>query len=884
MIKITPAIFVKTQSLLLAFVLLLACSTSVNAQRNISLNDGWTFKKEHGTSEKITLPHTWNAFDVLDDEPGYYRGLGIYTRLLKLDDSFKGKEIALVFNGVAQEAEVLVNGQSAGKHIGSYTRFIVPITKFLNYKNDLIEVRANNRFNEDIPPLTADFTFFGGIYRNVSLLVTEAVHFSTGDHASSGVYISTPDVSAAKASVHVRSLIDNASLSARKIQIQTRIFNAEGKEIASQLSDVKFASKENKVVVQDFKSISQPKLWSPEKPYLYRVISKIIDAKTKAVLDEVSNPLGFRWFKFDAEKGFFLNDKPVKIIGASRHQDYEGLGNAVPDALQVRDVELLKEMGGNFLRVAHYPQDPMVLEACDRLGILASVEIPVVNTITETEAFTSNCLNMQTEMIRQNFNHPSIVIWAYMNEILLRPKFSNDKPRQQVYYENIRQLAQKLDDLTRKEDPLRYTMLVNHGAWDVYNKVGLTKIPMIVGWNLYSGWYSGVPADFAKFLDRHHKELPNVPFLVTEYGADADPRIRSFEPVRFDKSVEYGLKFHQTYLNAMLERPFVGGGMAWNLADFNSETREETMPHINNKGLLTIGRQPKDTYFLYQAYLSEKPFLKITSAQWKQRSGVADSASLVSSQNIQVATNQASAELFLNGKSLGIKDAVDHICTWTVAFVDGKNQLSVVSGALNDHADINFQLQPYKFSDPIPFKDMNILLGSKRYFIAEKEQELWMPDQPYRTNSWGWIGGEPYKGTNNRILYGSDKNILETDNDPIYQTQRVGIKQFKLDVPDGEYELTLHFAELVGGDTKEALAYNLDNNHKKEVVEQRIFDVEINGESFMSKLNLAADFGYTKAVKKKVRLTVANKKGISIDFTSIEGKPVLNALQLRKIY
>ncbi|RYD73207.1 MAG: glycosyltransferase [Sphingobacteriales bacterium] len=211
MIKITPAIFVKTQSLLLAFVLILACSTSVNAQINISLNDGWMFKKEHGTSEKINLPHTWNAFDVLDDEPGYYRGLGIYTRLLKLDDSFKGKEIALVFNGVAQEAEVLVNGQSAGKHIGSYTRFIVPITKFLNYKNDLIEVRANNRFNEDIPPLTADFTFFGGIYRNVSLLVTEAVHFSTGDHASSGVYISTPDVSAAKASVHVRSLIDNAS-------------------------------------------------------------------------------------------------------------------------------------------------------------------------------------------------------------------------------------------------------------------------------------------------------------------------------------------------------------------------------------------------------------------------------------------------------------------------------------------------------------------------------------------------------------------------------------------------------------------------------------------------------------------------------------------------
>jgi len=864
--------------------MLCTISLSVHAQKNSSLNEGWAFHKENGITEQVNLPHTWNAFDVLDDEPGYYRGIGIYKRKLKLDASAKGKEIFLVFNGVAQEAEILVNGKPAAKHTGSYTKFIVPISKLLNYQDDLIEVKANNRFNEDIPPLTADFTFFGGIYRNVSLLISEPIHFSKADNASSGIYITTPNVSAAMASVNVRSLIDNSSSSAKKIQINTSIINAEGKVIASQISGVNVISGEQKTILQDFKSIKQPALWSPGNPYLYRVVSKIIDVKTKAILDEVSNPLGFRWFKFDAEKGFFLNDKPLKIIGASRHQDYENLGNAVPDALQIKDIELLKQMGGNFLRVAHYPQDPMILEACDRLGILASVEIPVVNTITETDAFTNNCLNMQKEMIRQNFNHPSIVVWAYMNEILLRPKFTNDKPRQQVYYEHIRELAQKLDDLTRKEDPSRYTMLVNHGAWDVYNKVGLTKIPMIVGWNLYSGWYSGVPADFAKFLDRHHKELPNTPFMVTEYGADADPRIRSFEPVRFDKSVEYAVKFHQTYLNAMLERPFVAGGMAWNLADFNSETREETMPHINNKGLLTIGRQPKDTYFLYQAYLADKPYLKIASAQWKNRVGIADSSALVSHQNIQVATNQTSAELFINGKSMGLKNAVDHICDWKVPFVNGKNQLKVVSGGLIDNADIDFQVEAFSFADNIPFKNLNILSGSKRYYIDGNEQQLWIPDQQYKPGSWGWIGGEPYKGTNNRILYGSDKNILETNDDPIYQTQRVGIKQFKFDVPDGEYELTLHFAELVGGDTKEALAYNLDNNHKKEVGEKRIFEVSINNQPFIQKLNLAEDFGYTKAVKKKVRLTLTNGTGISIDFKPIEGKTVLNALQLRKVY
>lgn len=877
----------KSKPLLCLLIALTVCYQTFaqgTGRTTISLNDQWEFNKPDGKPEMVNLPHTWNDKDVLDDVPGYYRGLGTYKKTLKLDESAKGRSVYLVFNGVAQEAEILINGKSAGQHIGSYTRFIVPISKFLNYKNDVIEVRANNRFNEDIPPLTADFTFFGGMYRNVSLLITDPVHFSQKENGSSGIFITTPVVSAQSASINIKSSVENNASSGKKVQIISSIFNDSGEQITSVSSTVTLAKGEKKSIVQDIKSIKNPSLWSPKNPYLYRVVTKIVDLKTSLVMDQVSNPLGFRWFKFDANEGFFLNGKPLKLMGASRHQDYENLGNATPDALQVKDVELLKAMGGNFLRVAHYPQDPLILEACDRLGILASVEIPVVNTITESEAFTKNCLNMQTEMISQNFNHPSVIIWAYMNEVLLRLKFSNDKPRQQIYFDHVRELAQKLDSLTRKQDPTRYTLLVNHGAWDIYNKVGLTKIPMIVGWNLYSGWYSGVPADFAKFLDRHHKELPNTPFMVTEYGADADPRIRSNEPVRFDKSVEYAMKFHQVYLNAMLNRPFVAGGMAWNLADFNSETREETMPHINNKGLLTIGRQPKDTYFLYQAYLSDKPFLKITSAQWKERSAIADSGKLVSTQNIQVATNLKSAELFLEGKSLGIKEAVDHLIEWKVPFADGINQIKVVSGNQNDQADISFQLQPFHFSDKIAFKDINILLGAKRFYIDNQEHQLWMPDQPYRKGSWGYIGGEPFKGTNNRISYGSDKNILGTENDPVYQTQQVGIKQFKFDVPDGEYDLSLHFAELIGGELKEALAYNLDNNHKKEVEEKRVFSVSINTIPFMEQVNLAADFGYATAIKKKTRVTVQGGKGIVVDFIAIEGKPVLNAIQLRKVY
>lgn len=852
----------------------------------ISLNDQWKFSKDqHGTAaavslanlswETVSLPHSWNALDVMDDEPGYYRGTGWYKRKLAADPSLKDKNVFISFSGASQETEVYINGKLAGSHTGGYTKFIVPVSPFLNYKDDEIEVKVNNRFNEDIAPLTADFTFFGGIYRNVDLIVSDQVHLSKNDHGSSGVYITTPAVSKESATVKVRSLIDNSSAVVKKIQVNTQVTNADGAVIASVTSSLSVIPGQQKEVIQDFKSIKDPRLWSPETPYLYRVITKITDTKTKSVLDQVSNPLGFRWFRFDAGKGFFLNGEPLKLIGASRHQDYEGLGNAVPDALQIRDIELLKEMGGNLLRVAHYPQDPQILEACDRLGILASVEIPVVNTITESDAFTANCKNMQIEMIRQNFNHPSIVIWAYMNEILLRPKFSNDKARQQIYYDHIRDLAQTLDSLTRKEDPSRYTMIANHGAFDLYNKVGLTKIPMLVGWNLYSGWYSGSPQDFGKFLDRHHKELADKPMLVTEYGADADPRIRSFLPVRFDKSLEYAIKFNQVYLNDIINKPFVSGAMVWNLADFNSETREETMPHINNKGLLTIGRQPKDTYFLYQAYLLKTPFLKIASASWKNRSGAADSARSYSTQPLQVATNLKFAELFLNGKSLGVKEAADHICEWQVPFVNGLNKLRVVAENNSDEMEVDFH---------IPAGTVNVLVGAKRYYTDEKLHQLWVPDQPYKKGSWGYIGGDAFKGTNNRMSYGSDKNILETDDDPIYQTQQVGIEQFRFDVADGEYELSLYFAELIGGVTKEALAYNLDNNHVKEKVEQRIFDVSVNGNPFLEKLNLAADYGYTTAVKKKTRIIVQGGKGILIEFKAIEGKPVLNAVQLRKIY
>lgn len=856
----------------------------------LGLNDQWSFSKTEQNWEKITLPHTWNAKDVMDESPGYYRGTGWYKRTLKTNVLMKDKALFLYFDGVNQEAEVFVNGQLAGKHAGGYTRFIVPVSKYLKFNGDFkneIKLKVSNLHQEDIAPLSADFTFFGGVYRKVSLVMTDPVHFFNGEYGADGVYINTPQVSAETARLQVKSVLKNTDQKDRRLRLNTVLYDKTGKMMSQKNVLVSLKSGAQKTIAVELPKIDQPELWSPDTPVLYRVVSSIVDASDSKVLDEISNVVGFRWFKFDAKNGFFLNGKALKLMGASRHQDYEGLGNAVPDALQIRDVALLKEMGGNFLRVAHYPQDPVILEACDRLGILASVEIPIVNAITESEAFSENCKRMQQEMIRQNFNHPSVVMWAYMNEVLLRPKYGNDKIRQELYFKHVRELAESLEELTRKEDSSRYTMMALHGDFERYHRVGLTKIPMVIGWNLYQGWYGGELSGFGEFLDKHHRELPDKPLLITEFGADADPRIRSFNPVRFDKSVEYAIKFSQVYLNEMLSRPFVNGGMVWNLADFSSESREESMPHVNNKGLLTLGRQPKDTYYLYQAYLLKQPFLKIASKHWKERTGTAEASKSFSVQQVQVATNLPDAELFLNGKSLGVKESIDRICTWEVPFVAGKNDLKVLTktqAELTDQVTIDFTLLPYIFSDHHDFNRLNVLLGSERFFIEEANHTLWSPDQPYRKGSWGYIGGTAFKSGNNRIPYGSDKNIFGTDLDPIYQTQRMGLSAYKMDVPNGYYELDLYFSELLGGAQKEALAYNLDNFESKEITQQRVFTVLVNAVEFLKDFNIHEEYGYTNAAKKTIRIEVIDGKGITLDFIPLKAETVLNALSLRRLY
>jgi beta-galactosidase len=871
------------------------------SRTTINLISGWQFTKDPqvtGTGatipgakwEPVQLPHSWNTLDVMDDEPGYYRGPGWYRKKLVFKPSDKGKPIYLRFEGANQSTEIYINGSKAESHTGGYTAFQFPIHPWLHFDGRINEllVKVDNSYNADIPPLTADFTFFGGLYRDAWLITLEPVHFTMDDNGSNGVFISTPQVSEENAKIQLKGVIINTQSTTRRIHIDTRILDRTGKQIKLLRSTELLQPGSRTVFNHDIPSFANPRLWSPDDPYLYTVTSTIVDAQSGKMLDVVTNPLGFRWFQFDADKGFFLNGKSFKLIGASRHQDRPGMGNAVPDKLAVEDVTLLKKMGGNFLRVAHYPQDPDVIEACDRLGLLASVEIPVVNEITESEDFYRHCDTMLVEMIRQQYNHPSIIVWCYMNEVLLRLHFNDDKERQKIYISNVTRLARRLDSIVRKEDPYRYTMIANHGDFDRYHNAGLTDIPMIVGWNLYSGWYGGQLENFPAFLDKHHQQLPSKPVVVSEYGADADPRIRSLHPVKFDKSVEYSLRFHQYYLQEILKRPFVSGGMIWNLADFNSETREETMPHMNNKGLLMWDRTPKDLYYFYQANLTKTPFVKIASSYWTTRTGIADPVARVCYQPLQVATNLDSVQLIVNGKAQGWKKPAQGICEWKIPFVNNLNNIEakgILKGKnYNDHIRIHFLLQPYHLQDAsVPFKEMNILLGADRFFLDKTGNRIWQPDQPYRTGSWGSIGGQPFKiSGNTRLPYGSDKNITGTDNDPIYQTQQTGITAYRLDLPNGEYEVSLHFAELQGVKGKD-LVYNLSDSSKKDQSPHRRFNVYVNNVRVLENFDIAAQYGPAIPVIKKHTLSIKDGEGIQISFKAVEGEPVLNAIRVRRM-
>lgn len=884
------------------FILLFIVGWAQAQQRVVyTINDGWKFTKgspfeaqltgcDDSSWETVNIPHTWNDKDADDETPGFYRGPVWYRKQLFIDKSQEGRQAVIYFEGANQEVRFYLNGQFVGEHKGGYTRFCFDITPHLRYgQENLFAIYVNNVYNPNIPPLSADFTFFGGIYRDVYLQFMNPVHIATNDYASSGVYIRTPEVNNSAASVEITTLLTNDMPQATEIRVENIICDADGKEVKKTQAEVKLAAGETKTDISKKIKIDSPRLWDIDDPYRYMVYTRIFDKRKGTLLDEVVNPLGLRWFKFDSEKGFFLNGKGRKLIGTARHQDYFQKGNALRDELHVQDVLLLKEMGGNYLRVSHYPQDPVIMEMCDKLGIVTSVEIPVVNAVTETEEFLHNSVEMAKEMVRQDFNRPSVMIWGYMNEIFLRRPYTEGKQLED-YYRFTEKVARALEATIREEDPSRYTMMAYHNMPQYYEDAHLTEIPMIQGWNLYQGWYEPDINEFQRLLDRAHKAYKGKVLMVTEYGPGVDPRVHSYQPERFDFSQEYGLVYHKHYLNEMMKRPFIAGSSLWNLNDFYSESRVDAVPHVNNKGVVGLNREKKNVYWFYKTALSRRPILVIGNREWKSRGGVVNTAQKECIQSVPVFSNAEEVELFVNNKSLGKKKIEDNYALFDVPFVGGENLLEAVAvtgdNKLRDMLRIQFQLVGSQLKDEaVPFTEINVMLGSPRYFEDRAANVAWIPEQEYKPGSWGFIGGTSYRRkTGFGTMLGSDIDIHGTDMNPIFQTQRVGIKSFKADVPNGEYSVYLHWAELESDKEREALVYNLGADSEQTFAGNRSFGISINGTTVSDDFNVARDYGYARAVIKKFVITVKDGKGVSVDFHKKEGEPILNAIRIYRNY
>ncbi|RLD86753.1 MAG: hypothetical protein DRJ07_00025 [Bacteroidetes bacterium] len=869
----------KNRSLVIfLFAIFFSCSSnkeSTKPRLKLKINENWEFITDELTDEQallnisenakiISLPHTWNKNDLLDSVT-YKRGKFQYNKKLNINRSFKNKKLFLHFEGVNQIADIYINSKFVQQHKGGYTAFTVEITDYIHYgnnKENILSVVVDNRFNKNIPPLSGDFNFYGGIYRNVWLIATNYVHFSLSDYGSKGIYISTPKVSETGATVKVEGLIENQSEDKKNIVVINTVTGKDGEEVCRFESELSVNAHDEVNFASTSETITNPQLWSPDKPNLYSVSTELFeDGK---LIDRIDNPFGFRYYSFDAQKGVFLNGKHIKLMGSNRHQDFAKLGNSLPDSLHITDMEIAKKAGFNFIRLAHYPQSPVVLNKADELGLIVWEEIPVVNYVTTSQEFKENSELMLKEMIHQHFNHTSILFWGYMNEVFLN---DSDGKRGEImnfpdeYLKWTVAFAKRLDSLAHNIDPFRFTAIAIHQN-HLYNETTMNNIPDVVGYNLYQGWYFGKAESFGRFIDNEHSNYPERRFILSEYGAGSDIRLHTKKPERFDFTIEFQQNYLENYFQMIMERPFIGAASIWAQNDFRSDARGDTRSKINQKGLLTLNREYKDIYFMYKANLNPEPMVYIASRNYKKRNGIFKFGNLQEKQFVKVYSNIKEVELFINGQSLGEK-SMDSLnkAVWEVPFKNGANVLEVKAEkqgeTYRDELEVDFSYRPAILKDSeIPFTSLRVNVGSNAEYV-DSEDFTWLADQKYREGSFGYFSGKFVKLTKNRI-----KSFKDT---PLYYSFNEGIKAYKIDVPDGEYELELHFIE--------------NENIKPG---EREFSIIINNEAIINSFDIARSFGQSKAVIKRFPINIKDNQSLTIEFANNCGLPILSAIKLEK--
>lgn len=659
-------------SRLVSVVLFMLWGMSMFAQRqDILLNNDWNFRFSHqvqkGTEVRVDLPHTWNAQDALSGKIDYKRGIGNYEKNLFIRSEWKGKRLFIRFEGVNNIADVFVNRRHIGEHRGGYGAFIFEITGKVEYgKENSILVRVNNGEQLDIMPLVGDFNFYGGIYRDVHLLITDETCISPLDYASPGVRLIQDSVSHRYAKVRAIVDLSNGSSGNQEVELNVRLLDGQ-RVVKEGTKNVNLSG--NEVMQQELTfEIDQPHLWNGRQdPFLYQ--AEVTLFRNGQMVDRVTQPLGLRFYRIDPDKGFFLNGKHLPLQGVCRHQDRSEVGNALRPQHHEEDVALMLEMGVNAVRLAHYPQATYFYDLMDKNGIIVWAEIPFVGPggyndkgFVDLPAFRANGKEQLKELIRQHYNHPSICVWGLFNELTEL----GDNPVEYI---------KKLNVLAHQEDTTRPTTSASNQMGD------LNFITDAIAWNRYDGWYGGTPADLGKWLDRMHKDHPKICIAISEYGAGAsiyhqqDSLVKTV-PTSWWHPENWQTYYHIENWKTISSRPYVWGSFVWNMFDFGAAHRTEgDRPGINDKGLVTFDRKVrKDAFYFYKAnWNREEPMLYLT--------GKRNTVRTQRLQTITAFTNQAGAELFVNGKSYG-KTTPDSyaILEWkNVELQPGENEIKVVS-------------------------------------------------------------------------------------------------------------------------------------------------------------------------------------------------------------
>lgn len=647
-------------------------SLDLQAQRTeIPLNDNWLFRFSHqvqkGSGQRVDLPHTWNAQDALSGKIDYKRGIGNYEKRITVDEAWRGKRLFVRFEGANSIADLFVNGRHVGEHRGGYGAFVFEITDRVKYgAENSILVRVNNGEQLDVMPLVGDFNFYGGIYRNVRLLVCDPLCISPLDYASPGVRLVQEEVSRQRAVVRALVNLSNGNGAARKATLAVRILDGE-KVVKSGEREITLAAGSG--TLEEIRlELENPRLWNGRKdPFLYR--AEVTLTSEGRLLDRMEQPLGLRFFRIDPDRGFFLNGEHLPLHGVCRHQDRSEIGNALRAEHHDEDAAILLEMGANAVRLAHYPQSDYFYDLMDRAGVIVWAEIPFVGPggygdkgFVDLPAFRENGREQLRELIRQHYNHPSICVWGLFNEL----KEEGDNPVEYI---------RELNDLAHREDPTRPTTAASN------QEGALNYITDAIAWNRYDGWYGGTPKDLGRWLDQTHARSPELRIAISEYGAGASiyhqqDTLAKPAPAGWWHPENWQTYYHMENWKTIAERPYLWGSFVWNLFDFGAAHRREgDRPGINDKGLVTFDRKiRKDAFYFYKAnWNREEPMVHIAGKRNTERRGV--------EQEIRVFTNLPQAELWVNGRSCGTAqpDRYATIVWRGVQLVPGENEIRVTA-------------------------------------------------------------------------------------------------------------------------------------------------------------------------------------------------------------